>query len=80
MRDTSAIVPWSVIVNFEVGGMDGIEIMKEIRQVQPEASIVVIWPGAGAREDEFVSWLEEPLRVKQVIRTDEPGRHGEAAD
>lgn len=32
-------------VNFELGGMDGVELMKEIRRVQPEASIIVTWRG-----------------------------------
>jgi hypothetical protein len=54
-------------VNFEVGDMDGVEIMKEIRQVQPDASIIGIWPGAGAHEDEFVSLARRAVPGKQVI-------------
>jgi DNA-binding NtrC family response regulator len=42
-------------VNFEVGGMDGIEIMKEIRRVQPEASIILTCRGPGTNEVEFVA-------------------------
>jgi len=42
-------------INFQVAGMDGIEIMKEIRRTQPEASIIVTCPGPGTSEDEFVS-------------------------
>jgi DNA-binding NtrC family response regulator len=45
-------------VNFEVTGMDGIEIMKEIRRAQPEASIVVTCPGPATHEDEFISMAQ----------------------
>jgi DNA-binding NtrC family response regulator len=42
-------------VNFQVADMDGIEIMKEIRRAQPEASIIVTCPGPGTHEEELVS-------------------------
>jgi DNA-binding NtrC family response regulator len=42
-------------VDFELGGMDGVELMKEIRRVQPEASIIVTWRGPGSCGDEFVA-------------------------
>jgi DNA-binding NtrC family response regulator len=45
-------------IELAVAGMDGIEVMKEIRRVQPEASIIVTCPGAGTREDEFVSMAQ----------------------
>jgi len=40
-------------VDFEVGGMDGVDIMKEIRRVQPEATIIVTWRGPDTSEDEL---------------------------
>jgi CheY-like chemotaxis protein len=45
-------------IEFDVAGMDGVEIMKEIRRVQPGASIIVTCPGSGTREDEFVSMAQ----------------------
>jgi len=48
-------------VNFEVAGMDGVEIMKEIRRVQPEASIIVTYPGSGTRGDEFLSMAQRAI-------------------
>jgi ActR/RegA family two-component response regulator len=35
-------------VDFELGAMDGVELMKEIRRVQPEALIIVSWLGPGS--------------------------------
>ena len=48
-------------VTFEVAGVDGLEIMKEIRRVQPEASIVVTCPGPGTHEDEFASMAQSAV-------------------
>lgn len=48
----------SYFVEFEVAGIDGVEIMKEIRRVQPEASIIVFCPGSGTQEDEFVAMAQ----------------------
>jgi len=45
-------------IEFEVAGMDGVQIMKEIRRAQPEASIIVTCPGSGTREDAFVSMAQ----------------------
>ena len=45
-------------VEFDVAGMDGIEIMKEIRRAQPEASIIVFCLGSGSGEHEFVSMAQ----------------------
>ena len=45
-------------VEFEVAGMNGVEIMKEIRVAQPEASIILTCPGSGTPEDEFVSMVQ----------------------
>jgi DNA-binding NtrC family response regulator len=42
-------------INFEIQGMDGVEIMKEIRRVQPDASIILTWRGSGLAEDEFAA-------------------------
>ena len=42
-------------VNYEVAGMDGVEIFKEIRRAQPEASIIVTCPGPATHQDEFIS-------------------------
>jgi len=48
-------------VNSEVAGMDGVEIMKEIRRVQPEASIIVAWRSPGTSEDEFVALAQRAV-------------------
>lgn len=56
------------LVNFEVAGMDGIEIMKEIRRVQPEASIIGTWRGPGTSEDEFVALAQRAVSGQ----TDDP--------
>ena len=42
-------------VDFEVGGMDGVEIMKEIRRLQPDASIILTGRGPATKEVEFVA-------------------------
>jgi DNA-binding NtrC family response regulator len=41
--------------------MDGVELMKEIRRVQPEASIIVTWRGPGTCEDEFVTLAQRAV-------------------
>lgn len=46
---------FTYFVDFEISGMDGAEVMKEIRRVQPEASIIGIWRGSGVSADEFVA-------------------------
>jgi DNA-binding NtrC family response regulator len=48
-------------VNFEVGDMDGVEVMKEIRRVHPEASIIVTCRGPGTCEDEFVALAQKAV-------------------
>lgn len=48
-------------LNFQLGGMDGVELMKEIRRVQPEASIIVTWCGPGPCEDEFVALAQRAV-------------------
>jgi DNA-binding NtrC family response regulator len=48
------------LVEFQVAGMDGIEIMKEIRRAQPEASIILTCPGTGV-EEEFVSIAQKAV-------------------
>lgn len=45
-------------IELEVAGVDGVEIMQEIRRAQPEASIIVFCPGSGTHEDEFVSMAQ----------------------
>ena len=42
-------------IDFEMPGVDGVEIMNEIRRVQPEASIIVTCRGPGISEDDFAS-------------------------
>ena len=46
---------FTYFIELEVAGVDGVEIMKEIRRAQPEASIIVFCPGSGTQQDEFVS-------------------------
>ena len=46
-------------VNFKLGGMEGVEIMKEIFRVQPEATIIVTCRGHGTSEDEFVALAQK---------------------
>jgi len=48
-------------VNFDVAGMDGVEIMREIRRAQPEASIVVTCPGPATPEEEFVCMAQKAI-------------------
>jgi DNA-binding NtrC family response regulator len=48
-------------VNFQVGGMDGVEIMKEIRRAQPEASIIFICRGPGTSEDELFALVQKAV-------------------
>jgi DNA-binding NtrC family response regulator len=45
-------------VNYDVDGMDGVEILKEIRRAQPEASVIVTCPGPATHEDEFISMAQ----------------------
>jgi DNA-binding NtrC family response regulator len=48
-------------VNFELSGMDGVEVMKEIRRVQPEASIIATWRGPGTCENEFAALAQRAV-------------------
>ena len=67
-------------LNFEPGGMDGSELMKEIRRVQPEASIIVTWRGPGTCEDEFVALAQRAVSGQaDDTATNVLGRYGEAA-
>ena len=52
-------------VNFELEDMDGVEVMKEIRRAQPEASIIVTWRGPGTCEDQFVDLAQRAV-AKEV--------------
>jgi DNA-binding NtrC family response regulator len=51
-------------VDFELGAMDGVELMKEIRRVQPEASIIVTWRGPGTGEDEFAGLAQKAVSAQ----------------
>ena len=67
-------------LSFELGGMDGVELMKEIRRVQPEASIIVTWRGPGTCEDEFVALAQRAVSGQaDDTATNVLGRYGEAA-
>jgi len=48
-------------VNLELEDMDGVEVMKEIRRAQPDASIIVSWRGPGTCEDEFVTLAQRAV-------------------
>ena len=48
-------------VDFELGAVDGVELMKEIRRVQPEASIVVTWCGPSTFESEFITLAQRAV-------------------
>ena len=48
-------------VDFELGGLDSVELMKDIRRVQPEASIIVSWRGPGTCDDEFFALAQRAV-------------------
>jgi DNA-binding NtrC family response regulator len=52
---------FTYFVDLEIHGTDGVEIMKEIRRVQPGASIIVTCRGAGISEDDFVSLVHNAV-------------------
>ena len=51
-------------LNFELEGMDGVELMKEIRRAQPEASIIVTCRGPGTYEDELVALAQRAVSAQ----------------
>jgi len=48
-------------VDCEMPGMDGVEIMKEIRRLQPEASVIVTCRGPGLGEDDFAALAQSAV-------------------
>jgi len=50
-------------IDFQISGMDGVEIMKEIRRVQPEASIILTCRGPGMNADDFASLIHMVVPV-----------------
>jgi DNA-binding NtrC family response regulator len=57
-RDRKYIV---YLVDFEMPGTDGTEIISEIREVQPEASVIVSARGPGMQADEFTLMASKVL-------------------
>jgi DNA-binding NtrC family response regulator len=49
------------ILDFEMTGPEGIEMIGEIRKVQPEASVIVAARGAGMEADEFSQMASQVL-------------------